>query len=132
MERHRASGRAGLGFALAACTMVLWGMLPLALEALLERLDPVTLTWFRFGFSALALAPLLAWRRELPRFDRLGRHGWGLLLVATGFLAANYLSYLLGLDRTNAASAQVLIQAAPLLLALGGIAVFGERFARLQ
>ena len=60
------------------------------------------------------------------------RTEWTLLAIAVGFISVNYLAYLVALDMTTAADAQVLIQLAPLLLALGGIAVFGERFTRLQ
>jgi drug/metabolite transporter (DMT)-like permease len=132
MELHRASGRTGLGLALAATTMGLWGVLPLALGAALRTVDPLTLTWFRFLAAALLLGAWLAARRGLPRLHRLGAGGWRLLAVATAGLAVNYLGYVLGLERTTPANAQVLIQAAPLLLALGGIAVFGERFTRAQ
>ena len=55
-----------------------------------------------------------------------------LLAVATAFLAVNYLAYLVSLDLTTPADAQVMIQAAPLLLALGGIVLFRERFTRWQ
>lgn len=118
--------------ALATCTMLLWGMLPLALEALLRWLDPATLIAFRFAVSAAGVFVLLALRGALPPLRRLGRADRGLLLVATLFLGLNYLGYLVGLDWTDAASAQVMIQLAPLLLALGGITVFRESFERLQ
>jgi drug/metabolite transporter (DMT)-like permease len=52
--------------------------------------------------------------------------------VATLGLAANYIGFLLGLDHTSPANAQVLIQTGPLLLALGGLAVFRERFGAVQ
>ena len=130
--RHQASGRFGLGLALASCTMLMWGVLPLILQGVLRDLDPVTLTWFRFSFATVVLGIVLRSRAALPRLSGLGSQRLGLLLVATVFLAGNYIAYLLGLDRTNAPSAQVLIQAAPLLLALGGIFVFHERFAPLQ
>lgn len=132
MARHQASGRFGLGLALASSTMVLWGILPLILKGVLAVLDPLTITWFRFSVAALALLPWLSRRGQLPRLGSLGGRELGLLAVATVFLAANYISYLVGLDRTNAPSAQVLIQMAPLLLALGGIFVFREHFERLQ
>jgi drug/metabolite transporter (DMT)-like permease len=132
MARHQASGRFGLGLALASSTMVLWGVLPLILQGVLGVLDPVTITWFRFSFATVALLPWLARRGQLPRLGALVGRARALLAVATLFLAANYITYLLGLDRTNAPSAQVLIQAAPLLLALGGIFVFREHFVRLQ
>ncbi len=112
--------------------MLLWGVLPLVLQGVLASLDPVTITWFRFSFAALVLAGWLRQRAELPRLGGLGPRRLALLGVATVFLAANYLTYLLGLDRTDPPTAQVLIQAAPLLLALSGIAIFRERFTFTQ
>jgi drug/metabolite transporter (DMT)-like permease len=132
MEMHRASGRHGLGFGLACLTMVLWGALPLALEGVLRTLDAATITWARFVVSAAVLSAVLGARGRLPRLGGLRRLDWGLLGVATVFLAANYLAYLIALDWTSPANAQVMIQLAPLLLAVGGIVVFGERFTRLQ
>ena len=132
MELHRPSGRVGTGLVLALTTMVLWGVLPLVLEVVLRALDPVTITGFRFGVSAVAMVVWLGARGALPRLRRLSGTGWALLAVATLGLAANYLAYLVGLDLTSPANAQVLIQTAPLLLALGGIVVFRERFTPLQ
>jgi drug/metabolite transporter (DMT)-like permease len=129
MELHRPSGRASLGFAFAFCTMAAWGVLPLALDLVLQSLDAATLTWFRFLVSALLLGLFLAQRRALPDLRGLGRSGWILLGAASFGLAANYIAYLLGLDRTTPANAQVLIQTAPLLLSLGGILLFRERFS---
>ena len=132
MELHRPSGNGALGFAFAATTVLLWGVLPLALKYVLGELDAVTITWFRFLFSAATLGIVL-WRRgALPPVRSFGRPIWLLLAGATLGLAANYIAYLVGLDWTTPANAQVLIQLAPLLLALGGIFVFGEEFARLQ
>ncbi len=132
MELHRASGRRSIGFALAFATMALWAVLPFALEVALRTLDPPTITWVRFLVSAILLGAILAARGSLPPLHRLGRGEWRLLAAATFFLAANYLAYLVGLDWTAPANAQVMIQLAPLLLAFGGIAVFGERFTRPQ
>jgi drug/metabolite transporter (DMT)-like permease len=132
MELHRPSGRRGLGLALASSTMLLWGVLPLALREALAAHDPVTLTAFRFAVSAGVLALVLGARGGLPRLAALSRVGRVLLGVATLGLAANYIGFLLGLDHTSPANAQVLIQTGPLLLALGGIAVFRERFSRAQ
>ncbi len=132
MQLHRASGRHGLGFLLATVTLLLWGVLPLALEVVLRGLDAATTVWVRFLFAALVMGGVLAWRGRLGAVARLGRAGWAQLGIATLFLGLNYLAYLVGLDLTNAASAQVLLQLAPLLLALGGIVVFREHFTRLQ
>lgn len=132
MGRHRASGRTGLGLALATTTMALWGVLPLALEIALRRVDAVTLVWFRFLVAAGLLGLWLTGRRALPPLHRLARGDRWLLAIATAGLAGNYIAYLTGLDRTTPANAQVLIQMGPLLLGLGGILVFGERYTRAQ
>jgi len=129
---HRSSGRRGLGFGLALTTMALWAVLPLALKGVLEGLDALTITWTRFAVATLLLAGVLAARGGLPSFRGAGGRGLALLAVATLFLAANYWGYLVALDWTTAADAQVLIQLAPLLLALGGLLVFRERFTGLQ
>jgi len=112
--------------------MISWGVLPVALSGILARLDAVTITGFRFALSAVVLGGALGLGRSRPRLGVLGPRSWGLLFVATLFLAANYLAYILGLEHTSPADAQVLIQAAPLLLALSGVVVFGEPFSRLQ
>lgn len=132
MELHRPSGRRGLGLAYASTTMLLWGVLPLALREALRSLDPLTLTAFRFAVSAAVLGAALAARGALPARAQLTRGAMLLLAVATLGLAANYIGFLLGLVRTSPANAQVLIQSGPLLLALGGIAVFRERFSASQ
>jgi len=132
LDLHRTSGRTGLGFALAATTMSLWAVLPFALQRVLTALDAFTITWARFVASALVLGSVLAARRDLPPLRGLGAGRAALLAVATLFLAANYAAFLFGLYWTSAADAQVLIQLGPILLSLGGIAVFREQFARLQ
>jgi len=132
MDLHQPSGRGALGGALAASTMLLWGFLPHGLALSLAELDPVTITWFRFGVASAVMVLWLGSRGALPRRAALAGGGGWLLLVATAGLAANYLAYLVGLSLTTPANAQVLIQTAPLLLGLGGIFVFGERFTRGQ
>jgi len=112
--------------------MALWAVLPIALQRVLESLDAFTITWARFVVSASVLGGVLAVRGNLPPLRRIGASRGALLAVATLFLAANYAAFLIGLDWTSAADAQVLIQLGPILLSLGGIVVFRERFARLQ
>lgn len=130
---HQPSGRAGLGFALAMTTVAMWGVLPIGLKIALSGMDAWTLTWYRFVAAAAVLAVALRLRgTTLPSLARLGRSGWQLLAVATLALCANYVLYVLGLDRTNPSTTQVVIQIAPMLLAIGGIWVFRERFGPFQ
>src|SRR5690606_39236773 len=55
-----------------------------------------------------------------------------LLLLASVMLIGNFVGYTIGLDYTTPANAQLLIQAAPLLMSIGGILVSRERFNALQ
>lgn len=129
MILHKASGRWQFGLALSVSTMALWATLPVALKVTLAAVDPWTLTWFRFLVATALLGGWLAWRGHLAQFRRLSRRGWQLLAAASVALTVNYMAYLLGLDYMTPANAQVLIQLAPLMMALGGILVFRERFA---
>jgi drug/metabolite transporter (DMT)-like permease len=129
---HEPTGNAAVGASLAATTMLLWAVLPFALSGALARVEPVTLTWARFALASAALCAWLALRRQLPDLRKLARGGWRLLALAVLGLAVNYIAYLVGLQRTTPAGAQVLIQLAQVLLSLGGVFVFGERFTRVQ
>ena len=128
MALHQASGRWRRGLMLAGVTAACWATLPVALKLTLEQLDPITLTWFRFVIAAAVIGGWLAAGGGLRQFARLDRRGWALLVVAAFMLIGNYVFYLLGVQHTSPANAQLLIQLAPLLMALGGIFVFGEPY----
>lgn len=129
MALHTTSGRWRLGLALALLTAGLWATLPAALKIALGSLDAWTLTWVRFLFAFLVLGGWLGARGRLSSLRGLRRRDWFLLLLAAFTLIGNYLLYLLGVQYTTPGNAQLLIQAAPLLMALGGIVVFGERYS---
>lgn len=132
MSLHQASGRWRLGLVLAACTAGFWATLPVALKIVLEQLDAITLTWFRFLVAFVLVGGWLAARRQLAPLRTLQRRHWILLGLAGLMLIGNYVFYLVGVQFTSPANAQLLIQLAPLLMALGGIFVFGERFNHWQ
>jgi len=113
---------------MALTTAVLWGMLPIALKVALTGMDAWTISWWRFAVSMLGLGAFLAWRGQLPRPRHAGRIALALLVVALLALVGNYVLYLFALDHTTPSIAQVVIQLAPLLLILGGVFVFHERF----
>ena len=132
MALHQASGHWRLGLSLSLATAGFWATLPVALKIALEQLDPITLTWFRFLVAAVVTFAWLAWRGGLRGYAALRRREWTMLGVAALMLVGNYVFYLLGVQHTTPANAQLLIQLAPLLMALGGIWVFGERFRGAQ
>lgn len=129
---HQASGQWRFGLLLSLATAACWATLPIALKLVLDVLDPITLTWFRFLVAALLTGAWLAARGGLRGYRALGARGTALLLVAGVMLLGNYVFYLLGVQHTSPGNAQLLIQLAPLLMALGGIFVFGESFRAAQ
>lgn len=66
MPLHQSSGRWRLGLALSLLTVLLWGILPIALVVALQKLDVYTVTWFRLLVSFVLLAVYLAARQQLP------------------------------------------------------------------
>lgn len=127
MPLHQSSGRWQLGLALSLLTVLLWGVLPIALKITLQAIDVYTLTWFRFVLAFGLLFIYLAARRKLPPVRQLSAT-FGLLAIATIFLGVNYLLFVQGLAQTSANNAEVLIQLAPVLFGLGAIAIFKERY----
>ncbi len=65
MALHRASGQWQLGLLLTLVTALCWATLPIALKLVLEVLDPITLTWFRFLVAALVTGAWLSARGRL-------------------------------------------------------------------
>ena len=125
---HETSGRWRLGLALSLLTVFLWGILPIALKVTLQALDVYTVIWFRFLVSFGLLAIYLGVRGQLPTLAQLRDTSWHLLAIATIGLAINYFLFLQGLSLTSPANAEVIIQLSNLLLGLGGLIVFGEKY----
>jgi drug/metabolite transporter (DMT)-like permease len=133
MRLHQSSGQWRLGLSLALVTVCLWGVLPIALKVVLQAVDVYTVTWFRFLVSFWLLAIYLGVKGQLSIGRRkLGKTRLDLLAIATLFLAANYLFYLKGLQDTSPTNAQVIIQLAPVMMGMGGLIVFKERYTLRQ
>lgn len=132
MSLHQNSGRWRLGLALSLLTVLLWGILPIALAVIVQALDVYTVIWFRFLVSFVMLAAYLRVRGELPKLRQLDSTAWKLLAIAAPMLAANYFLFMQGLALTSPANAEVLIQLATLLLGLGGLVIFRERYTLQQ
>ncbi|MBD0390511.1 MAG: DMT family transporter [Nostoc sp. C3-bin3] len=132
MSLHQSSGRWRLGLALSLLTVLLWGILPIALTVTLQVLDVYTVIWFRFFTSFLLLGVYLGIRGKLPKLEQLRSASWKLLAIATLFLGSNYFLFMQGLALTSPANAEVLIQLSTLLLGFGGLVIFKERYRLYQ
>ena len=129
---HKLSGRWKLGLAFAVVTAAFWGVLPIALTIVLRVVDPVTLTWMRFLTAALMLGGVLALMGQLPKLASIGGKGWIVLALALFGLAGNFVIYVIALGHASPTINQVVTQLSPILLMLGGIAVFHERFSPIR
>ncbi len=121
-----------LGLAFSLVTVVMWGLLPLALKVILEVMDPLTNTWYRFFISAIIALLWYGHRRGAELKNLLVSNSWPLTAVAVAGLLINYLLYIWGLDHINPGAAQILIQLGPLLLLIGSVVIFKEEFSALQ
>jgi drug/metabolite transporter (DMT)-like permease len=99
----------------------------------MQTLDPMTTTFFRFAIAAILITPYLITRKKLINKSKIVSTKLFLQLLGAGLLlTANYALYILGLERTTAEAAQVMMQLAPVLLLLSGVWVFKERFSPIQ
>ncbi|EKE76620.1 DMT family transporter [Gallaecimonas xiamenensis] len=129
---HPLSGRAGYGALLSMVTVLLWGLLPIALKEVLVHMDPYTITFYRFAVSGALLAVWLLVKGQMPKVRQLRGQGPWLLAICIVGLLANYGFYLLALRHLDPRTAQTVIQLAPLLLLLGGVWLYKEPFGGAQ
>jgi drug/metabolite transporter (DMT)-like permease len=132
MPLHRSSGRWRLGLFLSLVTVLLWGVLAIALKLILTVLDVYTVTWFRFLVSFTLLGIYLFATHQLPNLKKLNSSSLGLLGLATLGLALNYILFLAGLNQTSPNNSQVLIQLAGLMFGFGSLIIFKEHYTKLQ
>ena len=67
---HKTTGHWKKGLYLSLTTATLWGMLPIALKGLLDTIDSVTITWYRFFVSVILVGLLLA-KKKTPTQSKM-------------------------------------------------------------
>jgi drug/metabolite transporter (DMT)-like permease len=132
MELHRTTGNWRLGLGLSLITVILWGLLPIALAIVLKKIDIYTINWFRFATAFILLGGYLAQQRNLPKLSQLQAVPIYLFAIAILGLTGNYIFFVMGLKATSPSHAEVLIQLAGVFLSLGGLVIFKERYTRYQ
>ncbi|HJA78978.1 MAG TPA: DMT family transporter [Candidatus Desulfovibrio intestinavium] len=135
-------GNNAAGLLLALLTALFWGALPLAVKHVLPVMDAVTLVWLRFCVAAVWIWLIPAPGRRLrtaapapvvPPPPRLPlRRACLLLFVATAGLGANFVFFNSSVAYLSASACQILAQAGPVLLLLGGVFILREAFLPIQ
>lgn len=129
---NQISHRWQLGLLLSLITALMWGVLSINLTFLLTEMSAVTISWYRFLFSGLALLVWLAYKKQLPKLTSASFNNKKLFLLAAVSLTVNYAFYVLALQFLSPEAGQVVIQIAPFLLMFGGIWIYKEAFSHLQ
>ena len=114
------------GILLASTTAFLWAVLAIVLKFIVAHVQAVNIVWFRFLFAFVVLLALNIIRTP-EQLSVLRRPPLRLILVGI-LLALNYVGFLKGIELTSPSNAQILIQMAPLGLAVCGIVLFKEPF----
>lgn len=95
-------------------------------------MEAQTIVWYRFSVAALILGTGLALRKKLrPARPQTKTIFWLFVIAILGF-ASNNVIFVTGLGYVTPTVGQVVIQLAPMMLLLGGVFVFKERFGRFQ
>lgn len=111
-------------------TVLMWGVLAIALKVASKVIDSPTIVWFRFS---LAFSGMFIWMviKNPKELKVLYKPSW-LIVFSSLALAWNYIGFMLGIQYTSPSNAQVAIQAGPVLLAVFGIFFFREKVSRIQ
>jgi drug/metabolite transporter (DMT)-like permease len=132
MELHQATRNWRLGLGLSSIASILWGLVPIALSIISNKLDIYTINWFRFVTAFILLGCYLAKQENIPNLARLRAVPIYIFAIASLGLAGNYIFFVMGVKMTSPSHAEVLTQLAGVFLSLGGIVIFKERYTRYQ
>jgi RarD protein len=114
------------GLTFAGVTALLWGFLPIFMKIALHEFSGGSIVWFRFTFAFGVLFLILKFQKQRPEAIIMSPPGFGVL--AGILLAGNYFYFLKGVETGTPSNAGILIQVAPVMLVILGVALFKERF----
>ncbi len=119
-----------IGILFAACTSFCWAVLAIVLKYALDFIDSGSIVWFRM--CTAAFFSILFFSIKNPQQLKIFRKPPRLAVIAALCLAANYFSYMKGLELTSVSNTQIMIQLATVFLILAGIFYFKESLSLLQ
>lgn len=118
------------GIVFTLITVLMWGVLAIALKVASKVIDSPTIVWFRFSlaFTGMAIWAAFNDRKAFKIFYSPS----SLLIVSTLALAWNYIGFMLGVQYTTPGNAQVAVQTGPVVLAVLGVIFFKEKLSFIQ
>ena len=122
MNRFNELSDQSKGILFASATALLWGFLAIILKVTVKHVEPVTVAWVRFVIAFILLTLFLS--KKDPNSLRILKKPPVLAIIAAIGLAFNYVGYIKGVELTTPSNAQILVQIAPVTLAIVGLIFF--------
>jgi LPXTG-motif cell wall-anchored protein len=118
------------GIVFTLITVLMWGVLAIALKVASKVIDSPTIVWFRFSlaFSGMAIWALF----NDPKALKILYKPSLILVISTLMLAWNYIGFMWGVQYTTPGNAQVAVQTGQVVLAIFGVAFFKEKLSLVQ
>lgn len=126
---ERSSSR---GLLLSFATAALWGGMPLILRGMVDYLDPLTATSYRYFLCLLGNIAYLCLIGGSDWRSLRSRHVLLLVGICLAGMLINNIMFLYGLRLTSPGAAQVISQLGPVMLLLGSVLIFREAFSPRQ
>jgi len=111
-------------------TVLMWGILAIALKVAVKVIDSPTIVWFRFSLAFSGMAFWAAFND--PKALKILYKPSLILVISTLMLAWNYIGFMLGVQYTTPGNAQVAVQTGQIVLAIFGVVFFKERLSLVQ
>jgi len=118
------------GILFTLITVLMWGVLAIALKVASKVIDSPTIVWFRFSlaFSGMAVWALF----NDPKALKILYKPSLILIISTLMLAWNYIGFMWGVQYTTPGNAQVAVQTGQVVLAIFGVVFFKEKLSLVQ
>ena len=117
-----------LGLVLALTTALMWGVLPVSIAPVIGPVDPITITFYRLGGGGTLLFFWILYAKGANVRANFSLSNLPYLALAVICLSGNYYFWLVGLENTSPSTAQIMLQLAPMMLLIGSVWLFKEKF----
>ncbi len=115
---------------MAVTTALFWGLLAIGLKMALAFFDSYTIVWIRFASAALMLTAYYAVKNRAAL--RIFRKPPLMLVAAALLLGINYIGFMQGVNYSDPATAQILIQLGAVTLGVLGFILFKEKITKIR